>query len=161
MSTAKADARIDREALKAGAQGFFAPPIDVERLKAKVFGVGGFEKDLVVKQILPQYARYREFVDMFIDEARIVQGVTTLGAATDGLGVIRYAGVGLTTIATTVACFSPGMPWTEPRRRTSGAGASTARPRAESSRTATSSWWRLTDEARNCVFATTGSPRAR
>jgi pilus assembly protein CpaE len=35
----EADARIDREALKAGAQGFFAPPIDVERLKAKVFGV--------------------------------------------------------------------------------------------------------------------------
>ncbi len=42
-----------------------------EIYKAKVFGVGGFEKDLVVKQILPQYAKYREFVDMFIDEAKI------------------------------------------------------------------------------------------
>lgn len=34
----EADARIDRESLKAGALAFFAPPIDVERLKAKVFG---------------------------------------------------------------------------------------------------------------------------
>lgn len=34
----EADARIDREALRAGAQGFFAPPINVERLKARVFG---------------------------------------------------------------------------------------------------------------------------
>jgi len=42
-----------------------------EIYQAKVFGVGGFEKDLVVKQILPQYAKYREFVDMFIDEAKI------------------------------------------------------------------------------------------
>lgn len=42
-----------------------------EIYKAKVLGVGGFEKDLVVKQILPQYAKYREFVDMFIDEAKI------------------------------------------------------------------------------------------
>ncbi len=42
-----------------------------EIYKAKVFGVGGFEKDLVVKQILPQYAKFREFVDMFIDEAKI------------------------------------------------------------------------------------------
>ncbi|MDY0003395.1 MAG: serine/threonine-protein kinase [Polyangia bacterium] len=42
-----------------------------EIFKAKVYGVGGFEKDLVVKQILPQYATYREFVDMFIDEAKI------------------------------------------------------------------------------------------
>jgi serine/threonine protein kinase len=42
-----------------------------EIYKAKVFGVSGFEKDLVVKQILPQYAKYREFIDMFVDEAKI------------------------------------------------------------------------------------------
>ncbi len=42
-----------------------------EIFKARVYGVGGFEKVLVVKQILPQYATYREFVDMFIDEAKI------------------------------------------------------------------------------------------
>lgn len=34
----EADARIDREALRAGAQGFFAPPIDADRLKARVLG---------------------------------------------------------------------------------------------------------------------------
>jgi serine/threonine protein kinase len=42
-----------------------------EIYKAKVLGLGGFEKDLVVKQILPQYARFREFVDLFIEEAKI------------------------------------------------------------------------------------------
>ncbi len=42
-----------------------------EIYKAKVFGVSGFEKDLVVKQILPQYAKYREFINMFVDEAKI------------------------------------------------------------------------------------------
>ncbi|MFH2009384.1 MAG: serine/threonine-protein kinase [bacterium] len=47
-----------------------------EIFKAKVLGVGGFEKDLVVKQILPQYAKYREFVDMFIDEAKITVSLT-------------------------------------------------------------------------------------
>jgi serine/threonine protein kinase len=42
-----------------------------EIYKAKIFGVDGFEKQMVVKQILPQYARNREFVTMFIDEAKI------------------------------------------------------------------------------------------
>ncbi|MBN1119499.1 MAG: 2-dehydropantoate 2-reductase [Anaerolineae bacterium] len=45
----------------------------------------------------------REIAAEFIDESRIVQGVTTQGAATDGPGVLRYAGGGLTTIATTPA----------------------------------------------------------
>lgn len=34
----EADVQIDREALRAGAQGFFAPPMDIELLKSKVFG---------------------------------------------------------------------------------------------------------------------------
>ena len=42
-----------------------------EIFKAKVFGVDGFEKPMVVKQILPQYNKNREFVEMFIDEAKI------------------------------------------------------------------------------------------
>src|SRR5438477_12988368 len=42
-----------------------------EIYKAKLFGVGGFEKVMVVKQILPQLARNQEFVEMFIDEAKI------------------------------------------------------------------------------------------
>ncbi len=42
-----------------------------EIYKAKMYGVDGFEKQMVVKQILPQYARNREFVTMFIDEAKI------------------------------------------------------------------------------------------
>jgi serine/threonine protein kinase len=42
-----------------------------EIFKAKMYGTDGFEKNMVVKQILPQYARNREFVEMFIDEAKI------------------------------------------------------------------------------------------
>ena len=45
-----------------------------EIFQAKLFGVGGFEKPMVVKQILPQYSRNAEFINMFIDEAKI--GVT-------------------------------------------------------------------------------------
>src|SRR5262245_29927694 len=42
-----------------------------EIYKAKLCGVGGVERGMVVKQILPQLARNQAFVDMFIDEARI------------------------------------------------------------------------------------------
>lgn len=42
-----------------------------EIFRAKMHGVDGFEKNLVVKQILPQYAKNREFIQMFIDEAKI------------------------------------------------------------------------------------------
>ncbi|HOX44615.1 MAG TPA: serine/threonine-protein kinase [Myxococcota bacterium] len=42
-----------------------------EIFRAKMYGVDGFEKDMVVKQILPQYARNREFIQMFVDEAKI------------------------------------------------------------------------------------------
>jgi serine/threonine protein kinase len=47
-----------------------------EIYKAKLYGVDGFEKNMVVKQILPQYARHREFIDMFIDEAKICSTLT-------------------------------------------------------------------------------------
>jgi len=47
-----------------------------EIFQAKLFGVGGFEKPMVVKQILPQYARNAEFINMFIDEAKIAVTLT-------------------------------------------------------------------------------------
>ncbi len=42
-----------------------------EIFRAKMYGVDGFEKNMVVKQILPQYSRNKEFIQMFIDEAKI------------------------------------------------------------------------------------------
>ena len=47
-----------------------------ELFKAKLFGVSGFEKPMVVKQILPKYSRNAEFVKMFIDEAKIAVTLT-------------------------------------------------------------------------------------
>ncbi len=43
-----------------------------EIFKAKIFGPGGFEKLLVIKRILPQYAESAEFVEIFTNEARVV-----------------------------------------------------------------------------------------
>lgn len=42
-----------------------------EVYKAKIFGASGFEKDMVVKRILPRYAKNPSFVQMLIDEAKI------------------------------------------------------------------------------------------
>jgi len=42
-----------------------------EVFRAKTFGASGFEKVLVIKRILGQYAEDPEFVDMFIDEAKL------------------------------------------------------------------------------------------
>ncbi len=42
-----------------------------EVFKAKSFGVEGFEKILVIKRILPELGRSKEFVDMFIHEAKL------------------------------------------------------------------------------------------
>ncbi|MEE8408951.1 MAG: protein kinase, partial [Myxococcota bacterium] len=42
-----------------------------EVFKAKAFGVAGFEKLLAIKRLLPGLAADEEFIDMFIDEARI------------------------------------------------------------------------------------------
>ncbi len=42
-----------------------------EVFKAKTFGVRGFERLLVIKQILPHLTKDREFVEMFVDEAKI------------------------------------------------------------------------------------------
>ncbi len=43
---------------------------------AKLYGADGFEKDLVIKQILPQYANDPEFVQSFVAEAKIAVSLT-------------------------------------------------------------------------------------
>ncbi len=42
-----------------------------EVFKAKMFGVEGFEKIVAIKKILPEVAEDKEFIKMFIDEAKI------------------------------------------------------------------------------------------
>jgi len=42
-----------------------------EIFKAKVAGAEGFEKDLVIKRILPHFSDDETFVQMFVDEARL------------------------------------------------------------------------------------------
>lgn len=42
-----------------------------EVFRAKTFGASGFEKVLVVKRILEKYAEDSNFIDMFIDEAKL------------------------------------------------------------------------------------------
>ena len=47
-----------------------------EVFRAKRSGVEGFEKIVAVKRILPHLSDNKEFVDMFIDEAKLVAGLT-------------------------------------------------------------------------------------
>lgn len=42
-----------------------------EIFKAKTYGVGGFEKLVAIKRILPHHAQNQEFITMLIDEAKI------------------------------------------------------------------------------------------
>ncbi len=42
-----------------------------EVFKAKSFGVEGFEKLLVIKRIVPELAAHQEFVEMFVQEAKL------------------------------------------------------------------------------------------
>ena len=42
-----------------------------EVYRARAFGMAGFEKILVIKRVLDTMAKDHEFVEMFIDEARI------------------------------------------------------------------------------------------
>src|SRR6476661_8095761 len=43
---------------------------------AKLIGPGGFEKQLVIKQILPRLSGQRQFVDMFVAEAKTLVTLT-------------------------------------------------------------------------------------
>jgi serine/threonine protein kinase len=47
-----------------------------EVFKAKRAGVEGFEKVVAVKRILPHLSDNKEFLDMFVDEAKMVAGLT-------------------------------------------------------------------------------------
>src|SRR5439155_8237781 len=47
-----------------------------EVFKAKRSGVEGFEKIVAVKRLLPHLSNNKEFVDMFVDEAKMVAGLT-------------------------------------------------------------------------------------
>src|SRR5215472_11124902 len=42
---------------------------------ARVVGPSGFQRPVVIKRILPHLASQASFVDMFLDEARIVAGI--------------------------------------------------------------------------------------
>src|SRR4051812_11474092 len=44
--------------------------------RAKLYGPGGFEKTLVVKQIRDELAQRREFVDLFVAEAKLTVSLT-------------------------------------------------------------------------------------
>ena len=44
-----------------------------EVFKAKTFGVQGFERFVAIKRILPSMSEDDEFINMFVDEARIAQ----------------------------------------------------------------------------------------
>lgn len=46
-----------------------------ELFLARAAGVQGFEKQVVIKRVLPQLATEPEFVDMFLDEARLAAGL--------------------------------------------------------------------------------------
>jgi len=75
----------DRAGTRSGVGDVYGPYTLVERIaaggmaevfKAKRSGVEGFEKIVAVKRILPHLSDNKEFVDMFIDEAKVVAGLT-------------------------------------------------------------------------------------
>jgi serine/threonine protein kinase len=75
----------DRNASALLAEGMYGPYRLVKKIavggmaevfKAKRTGVEGFEKVVAVKRILPHLSDNKEFVDMFIDEAKMVAGLT-------------------------------------------------------------------------------------
>lgn len=44
--------------------------------RSKLFGVEGFEKDVAIKKILPHWSGNRDFVEMLIDEAKVLLHLT-------------------------------------------------------------------------------------
>jgi len=90
-ASAAAPAEPGREEMPAAAEpvrpgeGAYGPYRLLERVavggmaevfKAKRSGVEGFEKVVAVKRILPHLSDNKEFVDMFVDEAKMVAGLT-------------------------------------------------------------------------------------
>jgi serine/threonine protein kinase len=75
----------DKVGTRSGVGDVYGPYTLLERIatggmaevfKAKRSGVEGFEKVVAVKRILPHLSDNKEFVDMFIDEAKVVAGLT-------------------------------------------------------------------------------------
>jgi serine/threonine protein kinase len=65
----------------------------------KKLGVGGFEKEVVLKQLLPEFTREPKFIDLFLREARlsaslehanIVHTIDLVNAGTDYFMVMEY-----------------------------------------------------------------------
>jgi len=82
-------------------------PVDVVLFLTKASGLNRAAQQAArilapdgIAVILQNGIGVREIAAEHVDQSRIVQGVTTQGAATAGPGVLRYAGGGLTTIAT-------------------------------------------------------------
>jgi eukaryotic-like serine/threonine-protein kinase len=46
-----------------------------EVIRAKTVGAGGFQKELVIKRVLPRFAKDQGFVRMFVNEAKITVGL--------------------------------------------------------------------------------------
>src|SRR5882672_884641 len=46
-----------------------------EILLGRIVGPSGFLRPVVIKRILPHLSKQKSFVDMFLDEARIVAGI--------------------------------------------------------------------------------------
>ncbi len=46
-----------------------------EVIRAKTVGAGGFQKELVIKRVLPRFAKDASFVRMFVNEAKITVGL--------------------------------------------------------------------------------------
>lgn len=46
-----------------------------EIVLGRILGPSGFQRPVVIKRILPHLARQKDFVEMFLDEARIVAGI--------------------------------------------------------------------------------------
>ena len=71
LGAAQAQDRLDRYQLveRIGRGGM------AEVFRARVQSLGGFERDVAVKVLLPQFACEPEFVDMLLDEARIAGAI--------------------------------------------------------------------------------------
>ncbi|MEW5855220.1 MAG: serine/threonine-protein kinase [Myxococcota bacterium] len=94
-----------------------------EIYRAKIFGVDGFEKQMVVKRILPKYAQNPSFVQMFIDEAKIVVALThgnivpvyELGEVAGNYYIAMEYAEGMTALELLRECFTKQRPLSIPQ----------------------------------------------
>ncbi len=89
-----------------------------EIYRAKIFGVNGFEKQMVVKRILPKYAQNPSFVQMFVDEAKVLVSLThgnivpvyELGEVGGNYYIAMEYAEGITTLDLLRECYVKGKP---------------------------------------------------